>query len=553
MDRKKIYLLLLIWFLINLIQGLVTNIQEDETYYFLYSKSIDWGYFDHPPFIAWMIRAGSLFFKGNLQIRFFPIVLQPFTLLLIWEQLNFKRRATTQQILLFFLTTFSMIMFSVYGFVATPDSPLLFFTALFFFSYQRFLKKSNWINTLLMIVSSVGLIYSKYQGVLVIFLSLLSNTSLFKKKQFYLVLLIGLLLLAPHIYWQYSHHFPSIKFHAIGRSEPFKWAYFWEYIPNQMLSFNPFIFLAVIYVLVKYKYIDAFHKALYFNIIGIILFFWVSTFRGHAEPHWTIVAAVPMLIVLNEHISYHPALLKYTKRFIGASAILVLLLRIALAAQLLPEQFGFSSKSDYYKAIAAEANHIPVIFLGNHIEPSLYHFYTGDTAISLSNLNTRKSQFDIWNYQNNWMGKPAFIFGDFKGKSNHYNVNGYKFNGFKTDSLFTTNSLKITYQLPTDILYNNDSVLIPFQLKNTLNKTFFLQTKDFTVEINAILKNKTSILVVPCRKKLRNQFILPGATIQDTLHLIMPKLSTGQYLIGLAASNTLGPTANSSFTSIEIK
>ncbi|MDP6935380.1 MAG: glycosyltransferase family 39 protein, partial [Myxococcota bacterium] len=32
----------------------------DEAYYWTWSQRLDWGYFDHPPAIAWLVRLGTL-------------------------------------------------------------------------------------------------------------------------------------------------------------------------------------------------------------------------------------------------------------------------------------------------------------------------------------------------------------------------------------------------------------------------------------------------------------------------------------------------------------
>ena len=49
---------LLGWLLVNLLQAGLTELDPDEAYYFMYSRDLAWGYFDHPPVIALMIRLG---------------------------------------------------------------------------------------------------------------------------------------------------------------------------------------------------------------------------------------------------------------------------------------------------------------------------------------------------------------------------------------------------------------------------------------------------------------------------------------------------------------
>ena len=52
-----------IWFLINLLQGIFTEIQEDEAYYALFGEHLAWGYYDHPPMVALMTFLSSVLFS----------------------------------------------------------------------------------------------------------------------------------------------------------------------------------------------------------------------------------------------------------------------------------------------------------------------------------------------------------------------------------------------------------------------------------------------------------------------------------------------------------
>ena len=62
-------LLLFAWGLLNLLQANFMDITEDEAYYWMYSRILDWGYFDHPPMIALMIFLGRQLFEGELGVR----------------------------------------------------------------------------------------------------------------------------------------------------------------------------------------------------------------------------------------------------------------------------------------------------------------------------------------------------------------------------------------------------------------------------------------------------------------------------------------------------
>ena len=150
---KQIFCLLcLLWFVINIIQALVMDIISDESYYGLYGKYLDWGYYDHPPMVALWVAISSFFFKGNLGIRFLTVLLQPLTLFLIWKTIDHKN-PTVKEVVTFFIISASIVMFSAYGVITTPDAPLLLFTALFIYAYKRFLYKEDCTAVVLLMIA----------------------------------------------------------------------------------------------------------------------------------------------------------------------------------------------------------------------------------------------------------------------------------------------------------------------------------------------------------------------------------------------------------------
>ena len=106
--KRFLLFLLLAWFLINLVQAYFTEINPDEAYYFLYGKHLSWGFFDHPPMVALLVKISSWFFNGNLGVRFFTVVLQIPAMVLIWLQLD--KRSYDKQTVLFFFTICAVLV-----------------------------------------------------------------------------------------------------------------------------------------------------------------------------------------------------------------------------------------------------------------------------------------------------------------------------------------------------------------------------------------------------------------------------------------------------------
>ena len=85
--KFQFYFLLLLFFVINLLQSHVTYLFEDEAYYFVWSKDLVFGYFDHPPMVALWAAIGTYFMEGELGLRFLSTISFSLMLWMIWKRL----------------------------------------------------------------------------------------------------------------------------------------------------------------------------------------------------------------------------------------------------------------------------------------------------------------------------------------------------------------------------------------------------------------------------------------------------------------------------------
>ena len=514
---------LFIWFIVNLLQGVFTEIQEDEAYYALYGEHLAWGYFDHPPMVGLMTYLSSILFSGSLGVRFFTIIASCLSLWVMWLIANgrpFDRlrdlngtkaevvepveTPTSKNIFLFFTLACSIVMFNIYGFVTTPDASLILFTALFLLVYQRYLANKSWKNALLMGVMMALMIYSKYHAFLLLGLIVLSNLKLLKDGKFWVACLLALALLTPHILWQVSNDFPSFKYHLAGRNEAFRWSYFLEYLPNQLLIFNPFTFGAVVYVLIRYKACvrippaplkrgipaGVFERGLRFILVGFFFFFWLMAFRGHVEPHWTIVCVIPVVVLVYRKALIDEKLRRYIKFFILPSLLLVLAFRVLLLTPL-ADRYGYHGKEKYYKAIEQVAGDRPMVFRGSFQQPALYHYFTGKESSTLQCYYDRMTQYDLWQFDKAWIGKPVFVCGPVNGRSETYQVGDVEIEGFLSDDFSSANRLVTTFNITnagnekTPVFHHGDTIRIDFSIYNPCEAAIDFQHKDFAKSIKA--------------------------------------------------------------------
>lgn len=96
----------------------------DEAYYWQWSTNLQLGYFDHPPLIAWFIRAGTLLFGDTpLGIRLMPSLSATLCMLAVWA---IARRLTGDDRVAAWAAIFSNLTgIMVLSFVAWPDAPMV--------------------------------------------------------------------------------------------------------------------------------------------------------------------------------------------------------------------------------------------------------------------------------------------------------------------------------------------------------------------------------------------------------------------------------------------
>jgi hypothetical protein len=399
---KKLVLGILVFVVINLLQALLTPISEDEAYYWVWSQNLDWGYFDHPPMIAWWISVGYSLFQSELGVRLLMVLFNGLSFYFLWKILQPK---TQLQENLFWAISGSVTVFQVFGFLATPDAPLLFFTIFYLFSLQNFLKKSGSLETILLAISFAGIMYSKYHGILLILFTLIPILShLWKNVKFYLAILGSLLLYLPHILWLVQHDFSPISYHFLERSadEDFEIIKLINYLLFILLGCAPFLVYFVHQSLWKLKTEDSFQKSVKWLTIGPIIFFFFSIFKDNVQPQWLLISYIAMAI-----LTYWNQAEKKNNKWIfslGFSGIFVfLVVRVLL---ILPSISPFQKYENFGKK-AGELTGNKVIF-EKYQEASLFKFYHPDREVAVHRtLGNRKSQYTLWDWEEDFHGQTV--------------------------------------------------------------------------------------------------------------------------------------------------
>ena len=288
------YGFLALWLYINLLSATFTGLAHDEAYYWMYSRNLDWGYFDHPPATAVLIKIGSWISKNELGVRMANVIAITASIILLWSMC----KKYGKDLLLFIILLSGTIIFHVYGFIIVPDAPLLVSAAFYFWTLEKFINnQSRYIIPLSIAVALM--LYSKYHSVLILFFTILAYPQLLKKKSFWLVALGSFLLFLPHILWQIHHNYPTLQFHLLNRfKKPYIISNTTNYIFGVILITGPLLSFIYWYAVYKVKLNTVWEKILKYNAVGFVIFFFISSFRGKLSLTGIVWLLFPYLFLV---------------------------------------------------------------------------------------------------------------------------------------------------------------------------------------------------------------------------------------------------------------
>lgn len=412
--NKKIPIFLIFGFLVfNIIQAIFLPIQEDEAYYWMYAQNLDWGYFDHPPMVGLMIKIGTSLFGGELGTRLLTAIFSVLTCFVIWQMVPEKDKSKEKSLTIFLLITLSIPLMHVYGFITTPDAPLLFFASLYLLFFQKFVNQTTYLNAVKLGIVAALLLFSKYHGVLVIFFAMLPNLKLFKDKRLYVAGLTGVLFFFPHLFWQYQNDFVTFRYHLFGRVEnQFLWENVFNYILNSFLVLNP-VFAGIILYQNAIKRKPIFQERTFlFLFWGGILFFALSSLRDHVEPHWITFTIIPLILTIHHYVIDSAKSQKLILRTGLISIGLIAIIRLAIILPLPYQAKLFKYQSDYFMEIDSLSGDANVAYVNSYPKSAMHTFYTGSPALSWNCIPYGKKQYDYWNYEDTYNNERVFLVGN---------------------------------------------------------------------------------------------------------------------------------------------
>ena len=282
---------------LRLIAAAWTPLTFDEAYYWMWSKHLSFGYYDHPPMVAAVIRLGTVMADDTeFGVRLVSILL---ALPMSWAIYRTAailfggQRVAASATILLNVT----LMAAVGTLIVTPDAPLLVASSFVLFYLAKVLETGRGVWWLAVGVAVGAALLSKYTALFFGPAILIWLVSVPKLRRWlispwpYLGGAVAVLIFAPVILWNADHHWVSfIKQIGRARIEDFRPAFIGELIPTQIAFATPLVWILGamgLYALLK-RNAGAFAARMLINSTFwiIALYFVWHSLHARVEANW---------------------------------------------------------------------------------------------------------------------------------------------------------------------------------------------------------------------------------------------------------------------------
>jgi len=225
----------------------------DEAYYTLWSRSLSFGYLDHPPMVALLIRASTSLFGGSeLGVRALSLLvvgaMPGLVAFIAWRLFDSREKAALAA-----LMWVAMPLVSIGALFVTPDAPLVVFWTLSLAALVELWRTGD-RRWLIALGVALGLaLQSKFTAAFFVGglgLALLATPSLRRwllSPALYAGFAVALLIFAPFIVWNAEHGWATFA-KQLGRAPPHGFApyYLAEFLVAQIGLINPLVVAALV-------------------------------------------------------------------------------------------------------------------------------------------------------------------------------------------------------------------------------------------------------------------------------------------------------------------
>lgn len=418
------------------------DLYGDEAQYWLWSKSIAFGYYSKPPVVAWVIHLStSIFGDAEWAIRIAsPLTHTLISIIIYFIALELFNKKTALWSAITYITLPAVFVSS--GFIST-DPFLMLFWALSFLAYIKAIRTDSlkwWI--LLGVSAGFGMLTKYSMGIFLIAVlaHLVASKQYLKVLKSYKIWAGGAIAFAmwfPNLLWNYNNSMASFNHTydlAKGRADSFlSFSSVLAFFTAQFAVFGPILFSAYLYSFRKIE-IKKNLLPLIFSLTFLVIII-VLSFVSRAHANWAAPAYVAATILVVNFLLSHNKLNLLKISFMLHLVLGISLLSYTTVIQVFDVEIsrntdpfrrlrGFKEigdQLDTYRMMYPNA----VWAADDRMNLSSFVYYTKPHAFDFKKWNPAhqiKDHFDLTTSLKNDKSKDVIVISDYYGASalSHY-------------------------------------------------------------------------------------------------------------------------------------
>ena len=341
-----------------------TLLIDDEAYYAMYARHLSWGYIEHGPVIAYLIRLFTIFGENSFTVR-----LGALTLLIILTVFLYRFGKTyfnEATGIIMSLGISANMLFHTNAVVITPDVPLAFFTIMaIIYYYKAYFIDAKYLYAAgillgLAVLSKVSALFPAV-GIILFPFVIQGKRHFLSDIRFYGSLVAALLVFIPFIIWNLQNDLAFVRYQGSHVTSSGSWSDFRGLWLSLLVTIGPvFFYYSVIkpFLLLK-RLLSISPELTYFTIVTIIptIYFLVHSVFSRMEVNWPAPIFSGGLFLFGILLGENWPV--YRKRFIfqvGFSLLLILIVTVQTFWPFLPikGKIDVTNRYHIYNAFPSE-------------------------------------------------------------------------------------------------------------------------------------------------------------------------------------------------------
>ena len=406
-----------------------TLLIDDEAYYAMYARHLSWGYIDHGPVIAYLVRLFTILGENSFTVRLGALTLLfMLTVFLYRFGKTYFNEATG---IIMSLGISANMLFHTNAVVITPDVPLAFFTIMaIIYYYKAYFIDAKYLYAAgillgLAVLSKVSALFPAV-GIILFPFVIQGKRHFLSDIRFYGSLVAALLVFIPFIIWNLQNDLAFVRYQGSHVISSGSWSDFSGLWLSLLVTIGPvFFYYSVIkpFLLLK-RLLSISPELTYFTIVTIIptIYFLVHSVFSRMEVNWPAPIFSGGLFLFGILLGENWPV--YRKRFIfqvGFSLLLILIVTVQTFWPFLPikGKIDVTNRYHIYNAFPSELKAYlqaypelqnKRLLADNYQIPSMINFYLNPSLeASALSINYHETLYSFLYQDGMFVGKD-FLF-----------------------------------------------------------------------------------------------------------------------------------------------